>query len=328
MEKEFREVTGRGVSSALVVPHGTIRASFVEARGKFMTLSRSGRARLKALVLVFAAPLAAGIAATGSNSALAQSQKAQLQIDAPSIFEFETSKIVPMHIAIFPAKSVPQRAMLLIRGLPSTVTLTEGRKFASGVWSVTLADLPNLNVATPPSVETSNITLSLVTLDGSVLAEKSAILSVAPASVASAEDIAPADAPPPDAPPANASSGTETIAAIPTNAPLTPTAPDQVVPPLTPEYTEKILIFMQKGDENMRSGNINLARLFFKRSAEAGWAPGALALAGTYDREELARMNVIGGIQPDRALAKKWYEVARDLGSATAEQRLQRLSQP
>ena len=47
--------------------------------------------------------------------------------------------------------------MLLIRGLPSTVALTEGRLFQSGVWSVKLSDLPNLRIVAPSSIETSNI---------------------------------------------------------------------------------------------------------------------------------------------------------------------------
>ena len=303
-----------------------------------MTLSKNSKARWKALVLSFATPLAVGILAVGiqvigCDYALAQSQKPEPVIDAPSIFEFETTKISPMPILIKPEKAAPQRGMLLIRGLPSTVALTEGRLFASGVWSVKLADLPNLKIVAPSSVETSNINLSLVTLEGSVLAEKSAILSIATPMPREALSIT--RAPAPAAPPANAEpppkpvNTPETVAAIPINSAPAPAATGSIRPPkpITFEDSEKIQVFMQKGAENMRSGNINLARLFYKRSADAGWAPGALALAGTYDVEELANMEVVGGIQPDPALAKKWYEVARDLGSEPAQQKLQRLGQ-
>jgi hypothetical protein len=304
-----------------------------------MTLSKSSKARLQALVLSFATALTVGISIIGGDDALAQNQKPVLVIDAPSIFEFETDKISPMSIVIKPEKAAPQRAMLLIRGLPSTVALTEGRLFPSGVWSVKLSDLSNLSVVAPSSVETSNITFALVTLEGSILAEKSAILSIATPSandtLTIARSAAPS-APPPSAEPApkpvdtpRANSGADSVAALPVNTPPTPadTGSLGTPKPLTFEETEKVQVFMQKGEENMRSGNINLARLFYKRSADAGWAPGALALAGTYDAEELARMEVVGGIQPDPALAKKWYEVARDLGSATAQQKLQRLGQ-
>ena len=310
-----------------------------------MTRSKSGKARLKALVLAFAMPLAAGMSVIGGGDTLAQSQKPVAVIDAPSIFEFETTKISPMPISIKPEQPVPQRAMLLIRGLPGTVALTEGRLFASGVWSVKLSDLPNLKLVSPSSVETSNITISLVTLDGSILAEKSAIVSVATPLPKDAFSVtrapAPAAPPQPAAPPRyvepastpvnteRSNSSPESVAAVPTNTPPAAAVPAAVVKPkaLSFEDTEKVQVFMQKGEENMRSGNINLARLFYKRSADAGWAPGALALAETYDAEELARMEVVGGIQPDPALAKKWYEVARDLGSATAQQKLQRIGQ-
>jgi hypothetical protein len=304
-----------------------------------MTLSKSSKARLQALVLSFATALTVGISIIGGDDALAQSQRQALVIDAPSIFEFETDKISPMSIVIQPEKAAPQRAMLLIRGLPSTVALTEGRLFPSGVWSVKLSDLPNLRVVAPSSVETSNITFALVTLEGSILAEKSAILSIATPSANDTLTIARGSAPsapPPSAEPAprpanapRANSGAESVAALPVNTPPAPAATGSLVTPktLTFKETEKVQVFMQKGEEYMLSGNINLARLFYKRSADAGWAPGALALAETYDAEELARMEVVGGIQPDPALAKKWYEVARDLGSETAQQKLQRLGQ-
>lgn len=301
-----------------------------------MTLSKSSKARLNALVLSFAMAVAAGVSIGGDN-ALAQNQKPVPVIDAPSIFEFETSTVSPMSILIKPETAAPQRAMLLIRGLPNTVALTEGRLFASGVWSVRLSDLPNLKVVAPASVETSNVTFSLVTLEGAVLAEKSAILSIATPMPQQALIIArdpTATAPPTSAEPsprpentARVNNGTEAVAAIAVNTPPAGTGAIRPAKPLTFEEGEKIQVFMQKGEENMVSGNINLARLFYRKSAEAGWAPGALALAATYDAEELARIDIVGGIQPDPALAKRWYEVARDLGSATAQQKLQRLGQ-
>lgn len=300
-----------------------------------MTLSKGGRARWNALALFFAISLAAAIPSVGR--AFAQSQPPAPVIEAPSIFEIETSKMSPMSILIKPEDSAPQRGMLLIRGLPGAVTLTEGRLFASGVWSVKLTDLPNLKISAPASAQNSNITLSLVTLDGSVLDEKSATLSVSASPTKDTFSIdrgaAPAAEPPTiesaskpaSTPPAQKS--TEPIAALPLNTAPDPAAkrPVKTLKPLSLEENEKIQAFMRKGEENLRSGNINLARLFYKRSADAGWAPGAMALAGTYDTEELARMDVVGGIQPDAVLAKKWYEVARDLGSAAAQQKLQRL---
>jgi TPR repeat protein len=46
----------------------------------------------------------------------------------------------------------------------------------------------------------------------------------------------------------------------------------------------------------------------------------------TYDPAEQTRLALFG-VVPDRNEARKWYERARDLGSAEAETRLARLAQ-
>jgi TPR repeat protein len=51
----------------------------------------------------------------------------------------------------------------------------------------------------------------------------------------------------------------------------------------------------------------------FERAAEAGEAAAAFALAETYDPVALRRLRLRGGIAPDVALARRWYETARDL---------------
>jgi TPR repeat protein len=53
-------------------------------------------------------------------------------------------------------------------------------------------------------------------------------------------------------------------------------------------------------------------------------AQGAVAAAGTYDPDELAKLSVVG-LQPDVEAARKWYEKARELGAAEAGERLRRL---
>jgi TPR repeat protein len=53
-------------------------------------------------------------------------------------------------------------------------------------------------------------------------------------------------------------------------------------------------------------------------------AQAALALASTYDPDELDRLLVVG-IKPDQDLARRWYERATELGAPEAERRLKRL---
>jgi len=49
-------------------------------------------------------------------------------------------------------------------------------------------------------------------------------------------------------------------------------------------------------------------------------------VAETYDPVVLARLGVKGGIAPDVALAQTWYQKAKNLGSAVALERLERLA--
>lgn len=81
---------------------------------------------------------------------------------------------------------------------------------------------------------------------------------------------------------------------------------------------------VKRGDEQLADGGIAQARLLYERAADAGLAQGAMALAATYDPDELDRLGV-RGLQPDGATAARWYERARQLGAVEAAQRLQRL---
>jgi TPR repeat protein len=85
-------------------------------------------------------------------------------------------------------------------------------------------------------------------------------------------------------------------------------------------------MMMKSGADLMANGDISAARLMYQRAAEAGDAMAALALAETYDPLVLRRVNPKGGITPDVGLAQAWYEKAKDLGSAVAPERLERLA--
>src|SRR6266436_1428564 len=89
---------------------------------------------------------------------------------------------------------------------------------------------------------------------------------------------------------------------------------------------DEIALMMKSGAELIANGDISAARLIYQRAAEAGDAMAALALAETYDPLVLRRLNPKGGITPDVALAHTWYEKAKDLGSAVAPERLERLA--
>jgi hypothetical protein len=88
----------------------------------------------------------------------------------------------------------------------------------------------------------------------------------------------------------------------------------------------EIALFVKTGTAYMANGNIGAARMMFQPGAEAGDAVAAFALAETYDPLVLSGLNAKGGITADVGLAQTWYQKARDLGSAVAPERLERLA--
>jgi hypothetical protein len=92
--------------------------------------------------------------------------------------------------------------------------------------------------------------------------------------------------------------------------------------PLDPD---EIAGLLKRGDELIASGDLGAARLVLRRAAEAGNARAALALAGTYDPIVLEK-RAVHGFVPDVAMARNWYEKAKQFGSTDATQRLEMLA--
>jgi hypothetical protein len=275
------------------------------------TLWRRWGTNLKTLLLPIAiSSLTVAVAQIGG--AFGQARTNPLIITVPGVFEAEAASETPLPIRVMPESAVPKQAIVLIRGLPPTVALSEGRLFQSGIWALRINDLPGLTIAAPttPGVK-SQLSISVVMLDGAVLAEtKSALLITSPHKAAKA------------APATPAGGGQITTAAVAPPVEPSQSAPRPAAKTLSPEQKQTVEMLMSKGEENVRGGQVNVARLFYKRAADMGWAPGAMALAGTYDASELERIGTLGGVQPDAKLAKQWYEKARDLGAAEAQNRL------
>jgi hypothetical protein len=274
------------------------------------TLWRHWGTNLRALLLPIAiSSLTVAVAQIGG--AFGQTRANPLVIAVPGVFEAEAASETPLPIRVMPEAAVPKQAIMLIRGLPPTVALSEGRLFQSGIWALRINDLPGLTIAAPttPGVK-SQLSISVVTLDGAVLAEtKSALLITPPPKAAKAA-------------PAASGGGQITTAAVAPQVEPGQSAPRPTAKTFSPEEKQTVEMLMSKGEENVKGGQVNVARLFYKRAADMGWAPGAMALAGTYDAAELERIGTLGGVQPDAKLAKQWYEKARDLGAAEAQKRL------
>lgn len=229
--------------------------------------------------------------------AWAQSQRPRITVAPMAPVASPTAATqVPFLIEIRPPEAVPRGSFIKVRGIPAMAALSAGHSIAPGAWAIPLSALPDLKM-TLPAAQTgrSEVNVTLVAADGSVLAETTYTLVVS--------------ATPPQ----------EIVKAAPIQVVPTPSALQ-----MTAEDRERALRLVKKGDQQLAEGGIAQARLLYERAAEAGLAEGAMAVAATYDPVELNRLRV-RGFSPDPAAARKWYERARQLGAREAEQRLQRL---
>ena len=83
--------------------------------------------------------------------------------------------------------------------------------------------------------------------------------------------------------------------------------------------------YVERGNELIEEGDVAGARLYYQRAVDLGLANAAIALAETYDPNELSRWRV-RGLRPDIEEAKRWYEHALKLGASEATERLKRLT--
>jgi len=249
---------------------------------------RAGDRFALALMLLTAIPAA---------NAPAQQPK-RLAISVASPLQAEAASSVRLLIQISPPEALEalqkKNSFLRIRGLPPAAALSEGHAISPGSWAVPLIALPTLSVILPAGVQgQADVAISLMSIDGGELAEARMLLVVAPTPVAAAVTARPS-----------------------------PPSPSPM--PLPPAERERALGLHEKGTEQLARGNVFAARRFFERAAEAGLAQSAVALAATYDPDELAKLNVVG-LAPDVDAARKWYEKARELGAVEAAERLRHL---
>jgi len=216
-------------------------------------------------------------------------------IEVAKTIPADPATLIPFPIRVGPSRAIPRNSFVRVRGLPSMAALSEGYSIAPGSWAVPLQALADLKITLPIAAEEgrTNVTVSLVAIDGSVLAEVRTTLVVSP-----------------PRPPAERSERHGQTASPPTL--------------VLPVDRERALQLLRKGEEQLAQGLVAPARLLFERAADLGLAQAAMALGATYDAAELDKPN-LRGISPDAKQAKRWYERARQLGASEADTRLRRL---
>jgi hypothetical protein len=261
---------------------------------------------------------AALIGALGPTQAWTQAS-ARPAITVAATISAEPASQTAFAIRVGPPDAVPRNSFLRVRGLPPMAALSDGHSIAPGAWAVSLAALPDLKIMLPPGAAgRSEVVITLVAVDGSVLAETKATLAIA-----GARQLEKGQTQRDPGPPAVA---TILRAGAPLQAPPDTTEPrgPAPVPATTPQDRERAQRLMKKGDAQLEDRNVSAARLLYERAAEAGLAQAAMALAATFDAAELARLK-LRGIEADPKEARRWYERARQLGAAGAEERLRRI---
>jgi hypothetical protein len=260
---------------------------------------------------------AAALAAPASTPGYAQAAAQRPTITVAATLTADAAAQSPLVIRVGPAATLPRNSFVRIRGLPPLAALSEGHSIAPGSWAVPLTALADLKVALPPDATgRSEILITLVAVDGSVLADAKATLVVSTLRASAGASVAEREV----KPPAGASifsAGADLLA-------KRGAAAGNTSGPMTPEDRERAIRLLQKGEAQLAEGNVSSARLFYEKAADAGLAQAAMALAATFDAAELSRLSV-RGIQADTKQARQWYERALQLGASEAEPRLRRL---
>jgi hypothetical protein len=205
----------------------------MEHAGKQARWRRDNSAWLQAMKLRALAAVVCSFAAF--QPAWVQAQSGPTINAGPAILA-EPGAETPLPILIGPQETIPKNSFLRLRGLPADASLTEGHEISSGSWAIPLTALPTLKILLPSELSgKADVTISLVSVEGTMLAETRSSLIIAAAALIVPEKV------PTDPPATNVAA---LGPAAPTTAPpspllaATPQRPPAPGPQLIPEDRE------------------------------------------------------------------------------------------
>jgi hypothetical protein len=240
---------------------------------------------------------------------LVQRQEANISVAATILAVSDSQIVLPIQVG--PPEVVPKNSFVRLRGLPPSVSLSEGHSIGPGSWAIPLFALAALKANIPTNLTgRSALLISLVDIDGELIAEAASVLIV----------VTKTPLQPPQEPSDLLSAPVPAVGSTPPAKPSDPPGDEVRAERLAAEAER----YVARGERYLSEGNVAVARQFFRRAADAGYARGALRLAATYDPSELSAVGV-RGVMPDPSKARTWYERARELGAPEASERLGRL---
>jgi predicted double-glycine peptidase len=99
-----------------------------------------------------------------------------------------------------------------------------------------------------------------------------------------------------------------------------------VPPPAPPPTVSDDVVFIRRGNDLLRLGDVSAARLFFERAANLGSAHGALLLGQTFDWLYVRQAGGVG-VRFDMEKAVEWYRKSAEMGDAEAHKRLRAITE-
>lgn len=206
-------------------------------------------------------------------------------LSVPSRLEANGVGRIDYPLRIEPMPTEASALLVVFRGLPDWMTLSKGSTLGNGLWLLPAHDASDLAIEIEDRAEgIAEVRVELATRDGRILARS--ITTVRAVSK-------PAEPPVAGAPAAR----------------------------ISPEELQQVI---GRGEVLLDTGELEPARVQFRKAAQSGSHDGALKLAQTYDPEAVQRLG-LDGAHADLGLARQWYEQARALGSMVAQERLSKL---
>ncbi len=186
-------------------------------------------------------------------------------------------------------------AIVTVTGLVPGMTLSTGVPVGTNAWKVPAADLANTWIWHNDFVDAVDLMVELHLADATIADRQPIHIDWLAVTAAVAPQF-PAVAPPPKA----------------------ALAPHQVDP-------EEVAMLLDRAKHFIANGDLAAARLVLERAAKSKQAQAAFMLATTYDPAILRELKVYG-FAADVAMARSWYEKAKEFGSAEASRRLELLA--
>jgi hypothetical protein len=209
----------------------------------------------------------------------------------------------------------------MLRGLPAELTLSAGFRLKDS-WAVSLRDLANLALISPPDYE-GNFEVEVLLIKGRNTPADSRVITV---------EILPMDAGNPNAIAAAPRRQEAPAPQILTAAPPEPVEPPQQLraaperPSLAARPSMEISSEMEasmidRASDMLANGDVAGARLLLEHVARKGSGKAAMALGRTFDPRFFRSIDTVG-LRPDAAKAKEWYGKAAELGEEDARKML------